>query len=355
MAADNKTEKATPKRRGEARGKGQVVKSTDVNTAVVLAAVVGALAAFGPKMLHQMETIVATGLRQSGDPQLATPRGVQTLTMWGLKSLLVTLAPMLGVALGAGLLANVMQVKLRFSMTGLKPSLTKLNPGPGFKRLASKDALVEALKAVAKTSVVATVAFFAVKPKLPVLGSLVGISPAALPGTIGPMVIGIVARVLVAFVVLAVADYAWQRRRFEEKLKMSKEEVKQEHKQQDLPPEVKRTMRRRQMEQARKRMMAAVPTADVIVTNPTHFAVAIKYDGKKPAPEVVARGADLVAKAIRRIAAENGVPVLSNPPLARALFREVEIGRQIPEEFFVAVAEVLAFVFRTAGRRRLAA
>src|SRR5262249_26627705 len=195
--------------------------------------------------------------------------GVQTLAMWGLKSVLTTLAPILGIALCAGLLANVLQMKLRFSPVGLKPSLSKLNPAPGFKRLASKNTVVEMLKAMSKTAVVAPVAFFAVKPKLGQLGGLVGVSPAALPGTIGPLVLGIAIRVLVAFLILAAADYAWQRRQFEEKLKMSKEEVKQEHKQQEVSPEVKRAMRRRQMEQARKRMMAAVPTADVIVTNPT--------------------------------------------------------------------------------------
>jgi flagellar biosynthetic protein FlhB len=352
--ANDKTEKATPKKRGEARGKGQVVKSTDVNTAVVLTATIAALSIFGPKLMHQMEQIVTTGLKQSGDTSLTTPSGIQELTIWGIKSLLITLGPILGIAMGAGLISNVMQVKFKFSLHSLKPSLTKLNPGPGFKRLFSKNAVMEAVKATAKTCVVGFAAYLALKPELPRLGSMIGLSPSALAGTVGSMVMTIATRVLLAFFLLAVADYAWQKRQFENKMKMSKDDVKQEHKQSELSPEVRRTIRRRQMEGARKRMMAAVPTADVIITNPTHFAVALKYDGKKPAPEVIAKGADLVAAAIRRIAAENDIPVLSNPPLARALYAEVEIGRQIPDEFFVAVAEVLAFVFRTAGRRRRA-
>ena len=157
-----------------------------------------------------------------------------------------------------------------------------------------------------------------------------------------------------AFMALAAVDYAWQRRRHEKSLKMSKDEVKQESRQSDLAPEVRGAIRRRQFAQARKRMIADVATADVVVTNPTHFAVALRYDGTKPAPDVIAKGADLVAKAIRDAAEAASVPVLTNPPLARALHREVEIGQHVPEEFFQAVAEVLAFVYRAAGRRRAA-
>jgi flagellar biosynthetic protein FlhB len=351
MAHDNRTEKATPKRRGEARRKGQVVRSVDVNTAAVLAATVGALAALGPHLLRGLEGVVAQGLTQSGDLSLASPAGLRTLTMWAIRSFAATAAPVLGAAAAAGVAANVMQVRLRFSPVPLQPSLGKLNPLSGLKRLGSKDSVVEALKAVVKTSAVGLAAFLALWPELPRLAGLVGLPPAALLGTIGPMVTGLAVRVVFVFALIAVADWYWQRHRQEQRLMMTKEEVKQEQRQAELSPEVKRSIRRRQMEQARRRMMAAVPTADAVVVNPTHFAVALRYDGKKPAPEVVAKGADLVAAAIRRVAEEHGVPVISNPPLARALYREVELGGQIPERFFMAVAEVLAFVFRTARRR----
>ena len=162
----------------------------------------------------------------------------------------------------------------------------------------------------------------------------------------------IATRAVLALLVIAALDFAWQRYRHEKSLRMSKQEVKQEARQSDVAPEVRSQIRRRQLEAARRRMMADVPTADVVVTNPTHFAVALRYDGKKPAPEVVARGADLVAAAIREIAREHGVPVLSNPPLARALYHDVEIGQMIPDRFFAAVAEVLAFVYRTVGPPR---
>jgi flagellar biosynthetic protein FlhB len=155
----------------------------------------------------------------------------------------------------------------------------------------------------------------------------------------------------VCFFLIAAADYAWQRRRHEKSLKMSKEEVKQEARQQDIAPEVRGAIKRKQFELARKRMLADVPTADVVVTNPTHYAVALRYDGTRAAPQVVAKGVDVVAAAIRRVAEEHGVPLLANPPLARALYREVDLGSEIPETFFAAVAEVLAFVYRRAGRR----
>jgi flagellar biosynthetic protein FlhB len=354
VAADNRTEKATAKRRGEARRKGQVVRSVDVNTAAVLAATVGALAALGPHLVRNLEGVVAQGLVQAGNPSLASAAGLRTLTLWGVRSFVGTAAPVLGAAAAAGFAANVLQVKLRFSPVAFQPSLSKLNPVPGLKRLGGKDAIVECVKALAKTAAVGLAAFLALWPNLPRLGGLVGLPPDALLGQIGSMSIGIAFRVLVVFFVIAAADWFWQRHRHEQRLKMSKEEVKQENRQAELSPEVRRAIRRRQFEQARRRMMAAVPTADVVVVNPTHFAVALRYDGKKPAPEVIAKGVDLVAAAIRRVAEEHDVPVLSNPPLARALYREVELGQQIPEQFFMAVAEVLAFVFRTAKRRRRA-
>jgi len=249
-------------------------------------------------------------------------------------------------------LANVAQVKLRFTPLALKPKFSKLNPMPGLKRMAGKDGWVEAAKASIKTLVVGAVAFFSVWPRMAALGGLTGLPPDALVHELAFAIRDLAVRVAAAFALIAIADYAWQRRRFENQLKMTKEEVKQEMRQSDVSPEVKRAIKRRQFEAARRRMLAAVPTADVVVVNPTHFAVALRYDGSTSAPEVVAKGADLVAAAIRRVADEHEVPVVQNAPLARSLYREVELGQQIPEEFFQAVAEVLAFVFRTARGRR---
>jgi flagellar biosynthetic protein FlhB len=154
-----------------------------------------------------------------------------------------------------------------------------------------------------------------------------------------------------AYLVIGAIDYAYQKHRTEKSMKMDKQEVKEEHKSTELPPEVRGAMRRRQMQAARARMMADVPQADVVVTNPTHFAVALRYDPAKSAPEVVAKGSDILAKRIKEIAREADVPVIADPPLARSLHASVEVGQQIPEEMFQAVAQLLAFVYRTARRR----
>ena len=353
MADHDKTEKATPKRRQEARKKGQVVKSTDVNTAVVMAASIGAIAALGPNMMATLAHVMARGMQQTANPELASQQGLGTLCNWALMSFINACAPLIAAIGAAGLAANVFQVKLKISPEGLKPQFKKLNPGPGFKRILGKQGLFDALKALIKTSVVGAVAYMSLAPKMPEFGAMIGMAPSRVLGTTGGLAMSVAIRVIGVFAVIAAADYLWQRRQHENKMKMTKEEVKQEHKQQEGSPEVKRAVRRRQMEMARRRMMTAVPTADVVIVNPTHFAVALRYDGSKPAPEVVAKGVDLVALAIRRLAEENGVPVIENKPLARGLYRDVEIGWQIPEEFFLAVAEVLAFVFRTArGRSR---
>jgi flagellar biosynthetic protein FlhB len=353
--ADNRTEKATPKRREEATKRGQVARSTELNTALVLLVSLAVLAATAPRLLDGCAAIVARGLAQSGDPRLLTPAGLGDLRGWALSSALRLLLPVALAAAAAGVLASVLQVRPRLSVALVKPKLERLDPRAGAKRLFGRQALFEGTKAIVKTSIAAAAAFVAIWPRLPELAATTGLPPALLLSRLAHLVLAVGAYVGGALLLVALADFAWQKRRHERSLRMTREEVKQEMRQSDLAPEVRSAIRRRQFAQARKRMIADVATADVVVTNPTHFAVALRYDGRTPAPEVVAKGADLVAAAIRSAAEEHGVPVLSNPPLARALYRDVEIGQQIPDTFFIAVAEVLAFVYRAAGGRRRAA
>jgi flagellar biosynthetic protein FlhB len=209
----------------------------------------------------------------------------------------------------------------------------------------------EAGKGVLKVTLLGAIAVFTAMPKLKEMAAAVGMSPADFLSTAGSTVLAVARRISVAYVVIAIGDFFYQRHRHEKSLKMSKQDVQDEAKQQNLPPEVRAAIRRRQIQAARARMMSAVPQADVVVTNPTHFAVALKYDNEKAAPEVVAKGPDLVAAQIRKIAKEHGIPVIEDPPLARALHAGVEVGQEIPEEFFQAVAQLLAFVYRMAGRR----
>jgi len=348
-----KTERATPKRREEARNRGRVPRSLEVNSAAVLIAVGAVLLLFGPKLLASFESILQEGLTNAGDPKLVRGDGLGTLVGWALRGFAVTAAPIALTALVAGVVANVAQVRFRITPLALVPSFGRLNPLNGLKRMFGKDGIVETIKAAVKTTVVGLVAYLVIKPRLSGLSGLAGAPPNEVLGEIGGAVRALLLWAGGAFVLIAVADYSWQRHRYEQSLRMSKTEVKQEQKQTDVAPEVKGAMRRKQAELARRRMIADVPGADVVVVNPTHYAVALRYDGTRPAPEVVAKGRGVVAAAIRRVAEEARVPIVHNAPLARTLYREVELGRMIPEELFTAVAEVLAFVYRTAGRRRL--
>jgi flagellar biosynthetic protein FlhB len=251
--------------------------------------------------------------------------------------------------------ANVVQVGWHPTLTPLKPNFGRLNPATGFRNLFGTSGLFETGKALAKVAVVGAVAAMTLLPQLTNLGASVGTPPAALAHLMSSSVLGIAQRVAIAYVLLGVVDMVWQRRRLQKSLKMTKQEVKDESRQSDLAPEIKGAIRRRQIAAARARMMAAVPTADVVVTNPTHYAVALSYDGTQPAPVVVAKGKDQVALQIRRIAEENDVPIVPDPPLARSLHAAVELGQMIPAELYAAVAQVLAFVYRMAGRRKAAA
>ncbi len=351
MAAHDKTEKATPKRRSEARAKGQVARSHDLSSTAALLAAFAALVVGGPHMLSQLEAIVTRGLAQSGDTKLATQAGLGSVTSWAIGAFAAAVAPVFIAACLAGVLANVAQVRFKITLAALQPNFKRLNPGSGLKRLFGTTGLVETAKALVKLTVIGGVAFLTVWPKLPHLGALVGIPPASLLSQLGGQVVSIVTRVGGMLMGLAVLDWLWQRHKLEKSLRMSKAEIKQEARQADLAPELRGAIKRKQFQAARRRMMADVETADVVVVNPTHFAVALRYDGSTPAPELVAKGVDHTAAAIRAAAEEHGVPIVSDPPLARAVYHQVELGAMIPEELFAGVAEVLAYVYRIAGRR----
>lgn len=347
----DRTEKATPKRQEEARKKGQVAKSADLNGAVVVLAGLLALSAFGPGMYHQMRDAMQQTLALIATPRALEGPGLIRLFGSGMKTVGLAVAPIAAVCAVTGVLVNVVQVRLRFSGQSLKPDPKRINPFQGAKNIFGPQAAFEGAKSMVKVAAVGGIAALAVFPKLQDLAALVGMPPAELFPTLASTVLAIAQRASAAYIVIGLADYLWQRFRHEKQLRMTKQEVKDEFKQHGLPPEVRAALRRRQAQAARARMMAAVPGADVVVTNPTHVAVALLYDGSKPAPEVVAKGQDLIAMQIRRVAEENDVPILSDPPLARSINSTVEIGHQIPEELFQGVAQLLAFVYRTAGRK----
>jgi len=347
----DKTEKATPKRRAEARKKGQVAKSQDLNGAVVLLAALMSMTALGPAAWGHMRDAMLTSLAL-----IATPEVVQHSSgrLFGAAMTDAALAvlPIAMVCMVAGVVTGVLQVGWKPSAGALKPDPKRIDPMKGAKNLFGVHFLFESVKTVLKFVAIGTIAAIALLGQLDELGSLVGMPPAEMLERGCRTILAIAQRGALAYLVIAAIDFAWQRYRHEKSLKMEKEEIKQEFKQQTVSPEIRSAIRRRQMQAARARMMAAVPGADVVVTNPTHYAVALRYDGTAPSPVVVAKGKDIVAARIRALAAEHGVPVVGDPPLARALHASVEIDRPIPEELFGAVAQLLAFVYRTAGRRR---
>jgi flagellar biosynthetic protein FlhB len=355
MASNDKTEKATPKKRREARQKGQVARSQDVNGAAGLLASVLALSAFGPGTFRRMEQATVGILELVKRPQVVDRNGIGELFMTAGGHAFAGAAPIVLVCAIAGVLASVLQVGFKPSTKALKPQFSKLNPMTGFKNLLSPNSAVEAVKSSLKVIIVGAIVAIALFPKLDEMAGLVGMPAQAFLPQLATLVLQIAQRAAIAYVFIAAADFFWQKHRFEKNQRMDKEEVKQEHKQQELPSEIKGAQRRRAMELARARMMDAVPTADVVVTNPTHFSVALRYDSEKPAPIVVAKGTDHLALRIRTEAAAHGVAVVPDPPLARALYASVDIGRMIPEEMFAAVAQLLAYVYKVAGSRRAAA
>jgi flagellar biosynthetic protein FlhB len=328
-----------------------VARSADLTGAVVLLAGLFALGSAGPGIAARMQEAMTWALRLAAHPEVVSSQGLGEVMLITLRHVGLALAPVLGVCALAALAINVLMVRPRLSMHGLKPDPKRLNPVKGFKGIYGPQAAVEAGKSLLKLGAVGAIVAAALIPQLPEMGAMVGMEPRQLAAAMASDIFAIAKRAAIAYLFIGVLDIVWQRYRTEKSMKMDKQEVKDEAKQQQLPAEVRGALRRRQMAASRARMMSAVPTADVVVTNPTHYAVALKYDGSNPAPEVVAKGADLLAARIRELAAEHDVPIVPDPPLARSLHATVEIGQQIPEELFGAVAQVLAFVYRMAGRR----
>jgi flagellar biosynthesis protein FlhB len=355
MAGHDKSEKATPKKRAEARKKGQVAKSQDLNGAAVLLASLLALSSFGPGMMRRLEEATVGVLQLIQSPQVVDSKGLGSIFGEVAGHVAVAAAPVVGACALAGIVVNVAQVGFKPSFHSLKPDPKKLNPLQGFKQIFGINALAETVKSLLKISVVGGIVAAALFPKLDELSAMVGMPAADLIATLASEVLHVAQRAALAYLVIAIADYTYQRWRFEKQLRMDKQEVKDEHKQQELPAEIRGAQRRRAMELARARMMDAVPTADVIVTNPTHFSVALRYSADHPAPVVVAKGQDLLALRIRELARERGIAVVPDPPLARTLYASVDVGKMIPEELFQAVAQLLAYVYRIASRRATAA
>ncbi len=309
MADHDKTEKPTPKRKHEARRKGQVAKSTDLNGAVVLVAGLIGIIAVGPAIVSGVSGSMRSTFAEIANPGDATSAaGLHGLFQAFLHTILGTVAPIAALCLAAGIIVNVAQVSFKPTKEAIKPDFKKINPITGFKNLFGIRIATEGIKSIAKVAAVGVVVAMALLPQLTSIGASVDTPPAALGMLINSSIMGIAERAAIAYLLIGIVDFIYQRHRHNKQMKMTKQEVKEESRSANAPPEVRSAIRKRQLQAARARMMAAIPQADVVVTNPTHFAVVLSYDGSHPAPVVVAKGQDLVAKQIRRIAEENRRP-----------------------------------------------
>ena len=347
MAKPEQTEKATPKRREDARKRGQVPKSQDLTGAVIFLVSVIALHAFLNRMIVGLESSVGSlfqQIAQHGDP---TFHSVWLQFMQAGAGVAFPLLVVFGLAMASAILANLFQFGFLFTMQPIVPKFNKLNPLTGFQQLFSKQSAVNLGKQLLKLGAVVIIIYTAIANNIDVFAAAGQMMPGQIVNMTADLVYGIAWKFGLLLVVIGLIDYGFQRWQLEESLKMSKQEVKDEYRQSEGNPEAKSALKRRQREFARRRMMAAVPRATVVVTNPTHFAVALEWDDDKmEAPVVVAKGADLVAKRIRELARENGVPIMENPPLARTLYDHVELDQAIPPNLYAAVAQVIAFVYK---------
>jgi flagellar biosynthetic protein FlhB len=349
-SAGDRTEKATPRRREESRKRGQVARSRELNTGLGLFATFGMLSFMGGWMLAGLSAVMVRSLASAGETGTIDPaEGWRIMSDAGWESLRLT-APFAIAGAVVGVIASAVQVKPGITVEVLKPRFSVLNPVSGVKRLFSTRSLVSLVKDLAKVGTTGVVAFVVLRSGIPDLTGLTGASPGLAIVVVGGIVMKIGWAIVAAYALIAVADLVFERWQHERDLRMTKDEVRREMKEQDVNPEVKGQLKRRQREMAVRRMMAAVPDADVVITNPTHFAVALRYARNLPAPRVVAKGADNVAFRIIGTAREAGVTVVQDPPLARSLFAGAEVGQYIPADAFGAVAEILAHVYRATGR-----
>jgi flagellar biosynthetic protein FlhB len=335
----------------EMRKRGQVARSADLASMLVFVVVAWGLFARGGMISEHLRNFLTTSLAAVGTAD-ASPQAVSTAVGRAWSAALLALGPVVLLAMVMGVVANAAQTGLLLSTQSLVPDLNRLNPLTGLQRLFSSRGAVETLKSLVKLTIVTLVAYQAVQTNAPQLLQLGRMELSTALGLLGETLFRVVIRIALLLLVLAALDYAYQRYTFEKQNRMTKYEVKQEHKQSETSPEVRSKIRSRMRAMSRKKMMKDVPQADVVVTNPTHFSVALKYDqAVGGAPKVVAKGADWLAFKIREIARENSVPIVENAPLARALYKQVHVGSPIPAEWYAAVAEVLAYVYSLKQKR----
>ena len=345
--AGERTEQPTPRRRQESREQGQVPRSTDLTAAVVILVGLGLLNMLGPDMLQQMLDLTRDIGRVDGP-------GTDTLLIWIRRTIYAgfgMILPFLLLLMVISLVGAIAQTGPVLALKKLQPRLDQLDPIQGVKRIFSTDSLARAAFGLLKTVLVGMVAYYSIKDHLqPVLGSAT-VEPGGVFAMSVQLVFTLSLRMALVLLILGLIDYFYQRWKLERQMRMTKQEVKDELKKMDGDPLMKNRRRQAQMKLAMQRLAADVPKADVVVTNPTEYAVALRYDeATMSAPRIIAKGVDTMALRIRQIARQHGVPVVQRPPLARALYASAEVGDEVPPMYYKAVAELLAYVYQLSGR-----
>ncbi len=353
MAMDDKTEKPTPKKRRDTREKGEVLKSQELSSAVVLLSLVTIIKTFSSYIGLKVSSVFLE-LRMDTNLESANfdKDFVHNYLIKGLVFILLCIFPILVAAVLTGLLVNYMQIGFLLTTKALRPRFDRLNPINGLKRVFSMRALVELLKSIIKITILGLVLYSTISKKADEIPTLVTYDLGTSLDFIVDLALEVGMRCGLFLLVIGVLDYFYQWWMFERNLMMTKQEVKEEFKQLEGNPQTKSRIREKQREIGMRRMMHAVPEADVVVVNPTHYAVALKYDPEKhQSPIVLAKGKGYVALRIREVAKENNVEIVENKEVARALYDTTEIGQQIPESLYRAVAEILAYVYRMKNYR----
>jgi flagellar biosynthesis protein FlhB len=349
---DDKTEEPTAQRLEDFRKEGQVAQSKELSSLLVLLAAMGVMYGLGPTLAADFLNFMRRIFIEAATVELTADR-IGPLLKLCLSQAAYVVLPIAAAGFIAGALGSLVQFGFLFTWQPLQPQASRINPLSGIQRIFSLATLMEAVKSILKLTAVCTVTYLLLESEIVGSASMMDMDSNQFVSYMSSSAFKLVGGVCVGLFVVAALDFTYQKFRFRKKLMMTKQEVKRDHKQHEGDPLLKARIRSIQRETARKRMMQEVPKADVVVTNPTHFAVALRYDGEKmAAPRVVAKGKDILAQRIKEVARKNGVPMVENVPLARALHKSVKVGGAVPRSLYQAVAEVLAYVYRLKGKTK---
>ena len=349
-SAGEKTEKATPKKREDERKEGNIFQSKEVVILATMLAVFFGFKILYPTIVKTIERYFQECMGYISSKDVITPGDTKGFFISACKCIAVTAGPLLLISIGSAIISTIAQTKGLVNFKSMKPKFSRMSPIKGIKNLFSLKGIMELFKAVVKIVILFYMIYSFVKANLMLFPKLMNTTVAEAADQTGSMIFSLFTKVVIAFAFLAAFDYMYQRWEYEKNLRMTKQEVKEEYKSTEGDPQIKGKIKQRQQAMSRQRMMQAVPEADVVIRNPTHVAVALKYDkAKSRAPVVVAKGLDSVALRIVEIAEKNSVKVIENVPLARPLYKQVELDREIPSEFYQAVAEIIAVLYKERG------